>query len=87
MTPCRTQRARSSMCVITDAFNKIVHLRVLLDKMAKMVAMCIWEDWIFLFSMPVQIYTDQGLEFCNTVLKQFCDTMGINHSMTMPYHP
>jgi transposase InsO family protein len=64
-----------------------MHLRVQPDKMAKMVATCIWEDWIFLFDMLVQIYIDQGLEFCNMVLKQFCNAMGINRFMMTPYHP
>jgi transposase InsO family protein len=49
--------------------------------------MCIREDWIFLFGGPAQIYMDQGLEFCNTVVKQLCDAIGINHSMMTPYHP
>jgi hypothetical protein len=69
------------------AFTKIMHLKILANKMAITVATCIWEDWIFLFGMPMQIYTDQRLEFCNTVLKQLCDAKGINCSTTMPYHP
>jgi transposase InsO family protein len=79
--------AKWYVCVMTDAFTKIVCLRVLLDKMAKTIATCIWEDWIFLIGMPAQIYMDQRLEFCNTVLRQLCDDMEINHFITMPYHP
>jgi transposase InsO family protein len=74
------------VCVITDALTKLVCLRVLLDKMAKTIAACIWEDQIFLYGVLAQIYMEQGLEFSNMALKQLCNSIRINHSITMPYH-
>jgi hypothetical protein len=59
--------AKWYVCIMTDAFMKIVHLKVLADKMAQMVTTCIRQDWCFLYGMPKSIYTDQQIKVWSSV--------------------
>jgi transposase InsO family protein len=79
--------AKRYMCVMTDTFTEIVRLKVLMDQTVQTVATCIRKDWCFLYGMPKSIYTDQGFEFCNSILRLLCQALGINCSTTTPYHP
>ena len=75
------------VCVMTDAYTKIVELAPIADKSAETVAKTIFERWICRYSCMIQVITDNGLEFCNQVLDTLCDLLGIKHKRTSSYHP
>ncbi len=73
--------------VMTDAFTKLVALAVVPDKSAPQVANAIWNRWIAYYGTPKEIVSDQGLEFAAKLTTEIWRKMGIDHSMTTPYHP
>jgi transposase InsO family protein len=75
------------VCVMTDAYTKIVELAPIPDKSAETVAKCIFEKWICRYAVMIQLVTDNGLEFCNKVLDTLCELLGIKHKRTSSYHP
>ena len=75
------------VCVMTDAFTKIVRLSVLTSKSAEEVANSILQNWIYIYGVPKEIITDQGKEFNNSFAKTLWTGLGINHHTTTPYHP
>jgi len=81
------EKDKRYVCVITDAFTKIVRLTVLATKTAQEVTKAILNDWVFIFGVPKEIITDQGLEFNNRLAFEIWEGLGINHHTTTPYHP
>jgi len=75
------------VCVITDAFSKLVKLEVITSKDAETVAEAIVKGWIFVHGVPKQIITDQGREFVNKFQRQLWSMLGVNHNTTSAYHP
>ncbi len=73
--------------VMTDAFTKYTELAALEDKSATTVARAFLERWIFRFSSPRTVVTDQGKEFCNKILEEVCKLWGIEKKRTSPFHP
>jgi hypothetical protein len=43
--------------------------------------------YISLFGPPKELLSDQGKEFCNSVVSQLNRSCGIEHQTTTPYHP
>ena len=72
---------------ISDAFSKYAVLVPIPNKEAGTVARAFFEKWICVFGEPKQIVTDQGLEFCNSILKNLCNLFGIEKSRTSGYYP
>ena len=70
----------------TDAFTKMARVSAIGDKSAPTVAQAILEI-MYTFGVPRQIHSDQGLEFCNQLMKVICDKLNINRTATTPYHP
>ena len=73
--------------VVTDAFSKLANLFLLPDKSAVTVAETLLNKYLMVFGIPDRIVSDQGLEFCNEFQRIIWDGLGINHSVTTPYHP
>ena len=87
--PMRTTSASGNrlVMVVTDAYTKLAILVAIPDKSAETVAKAFFEKYICIFSVPLQIVTDRGKEFCNQVLDDLCDLLGIKHKRTTAYHP
>jgi transposase InsO family protein/ribonuclease HI len=75
------------VAVMTDAFTKLVALRVIDDKKATTVAKAILDGWCYVYGIPHRIHTDQGLEFNNDLARALWTSLQIEHSTTTPYHP
>ena len=73
--------------VATDAFTKMVALRVIDDKSANTVATGILESWCYVYGVPKSIISDQGLEFTNELARCLWSALQIKHTTTTPYHP
>jgi transposase InsO family protein len=73
--------------VMTDAFTKYVELAALPDKTAVSVAEALMSFWFTRYTVPKEILSDNGREFCNELMKELCSVLGILHKTTSPYHP
>ena len=73
--------------VMTDSFTKITRLQAITEKSAEAVGDAILQQWISIFGAPRVLVTDQGLEFCNEVVKHLWKELGVRHLTTTPYHP
>ena len=87
MTDLRSDEGYKNILVITDAFTKYAVVVPMKDKTAKAVADAIFENWICRFSCPQQIVSDRGLEFVNNTLKELCQLLRIDRTMTSAFHP
>jgi hypothetical protein len=85
--PAKTQSGdKKFVCVITDAFTKIVHLTVLKDKSAESVADAVFH-YVCTYGCPANLVSDNGKEFCNHVVRLMWDKLGIEHTHTSLWHP
>jgi transposase InsO family protein len=75
------------VCVMTDAFTKIVRLASIASKEASVIAQTILKEWIYVFGVPQVIVSDGGLEFCNKLNNEMFKVLKMNHVTTSPYHP
>jgi hypothetical protein len=73
--------------VMTDAYTKVVELDAIPNKSAETVARSFFEKWICRYSVPCQLISDNGKEYCNQVMDCLCDLLGIKHKTTTAYHP
>ena len=73
--------------VMTDAFSKYAELVAIDNKTAPNVARFLFERWVCRFGTPLEITSDNGLEFCNGVTKELFKLLQIKHTHTTPYHP
>jgi hypothetical protein len=85
--PLKSDTDNKYILAITDAFTKVAALVALPDKEAPTVAEAILYRWVYRFSVPLHIVSDQGKEFCNKVLDELCELLGSRRSTTAPYHP
>jgi transposase InsO family protein len=85
--PLKSNTANKYILAITDAFTKIAILAPLPDKEAGTVAKALLHKWVYRFSAPSQIHSDQGKEFCNKVLQELLQLLGTSHTTTTAYHP
>jgi len=79
--------SKKMICVMTDAFTKIVRLAVVQSKTAEEIARTIVTSWIAIYGVPKVIVTDQGKEFCNDFQRALWNSLGVDHKTTTPYHP
>ena len=86
--PLKTSQAgRKYICVMTDAFSKIVELAATEDKEAETIARVFFERWLCRYTAPKYLVSDRGREFCNTVLDLVCELWGVERLRTTAYHP
>ena len=74
------------MCV-TDAFSKYVELVALPNKEAETVAASLFSKWLCRHGLPNEIVSDNGKEFCNSVVDKMLLLMNVKKTNTSPYHP
>ena len=84
---CRSASGKKYILVIPDAFSKHTELAVIPDESANTVTRSFFECWICRHSVPRLIVSDRSKEFLNSVVKNLCDYMGIDHRATSSYHP
>ena len=51
------------------------------------MAEAILHHWVYRFSPPKQLHSDQGREFCNQVVEHLLQLLGTKHTTTSAYHP
>ena len=81
------ERRTRYVMVMTDAFSKWTQLALLPNKEARTVAQALRDKWCMIYGVPGVIVSDQGLEFCNQIMTDLCEILGIDKRRTTPYHP
>lgn len=71
----------------TDAFSKYAEIVPIKNKTAEVVAEAFWSRWICRFGVPIQLISDRGLEFCNSIINRLSTRLGIDKRMTSGFHP
>ncbi len=80
-------RNKKYILTITDAFTKYVELVALPNKEAPTVCEAIFNRWICRYSVPIEIVTDQGGEFCNELSAELYKLLQTSHLHTSSRHP
>ena len=80
-------RGKRYILTITDAFTKYVELVSLPNKEAPTVCEAIFNRWICRYSVPLEIVTDQGGEFCNDLSAELYKLLQLTHLHTSSRHP
>ena len=72
---------------MTDAFSKVVEITAIPDKKAQTVAKAFFEKWICRYSVPIQVNSDQGKEFCNELMEDLSKLLGFKRKQGTAFHP
>ena len=73
--------------VVTDHFSQFVQAYKVKDKRAITIAKCLYDNYFRHYGFPGYLLSDQGTEFCNTILNEMCIYLNIKKLHTLPYHP
>ena len=77
----------TNILVITDHFTKFAMAIPTRNQTAKTTAEAFYNNFILHYGIPAKIHTDQGANFESQLIKELCDTLGIEKSRTSAYHP
>ena len=70
-----------------DNFSRYVNATPIQNKEAATVAEALMKTWIGPFGCPIQIHSDQGREFVNSLWTELCSRLEIRKTTTPPYNP
>lgn len=76
----------TQIVVLVDNFSKFVTIGALPDRTSATLAWWLYEHVICLYGKPLMIKSDGGSEF-KGLFKELCESLGIRHHTTLPYHP
>ena len=76
-----------NISVITDHFTKFAMAIPTKNQTAITTTETFHNNFILHYDIPAKIYTDQGANFENQLIKELGDTLGIEKSRTSAYHP
>jgi len=57
------------------------------NKESQTVALALFERWFCRYGIPLEVFTDQGKEFCGELTKDLFRLMNVVHTTTSAYHP
>ena len=84
--PLQSPTGKKWILVMVDHFSKLVEFAAIKDKTADSVADALFSNWFNRYGMPVQIVTDQGSEFKNSLLDSIYKTCGIERRLASVQH-
>ena len=73
--------------VVTDHFSRFVQAYKMKDKRAITITKCLYYNYFRHYGFPRHLLSDQGTEFCNTILNKMCIYLNIKKLRMSPYHP
>ena len=73
--------------VVTDHFSRFVQAYKVKDKRAVTIAKCLYDNYFRHYGFPWRLLSDQGTEFCNTVLKEMWIYLNIKKLSYVPIPP
>jgi len=72
---------------VVDAYSKYAFAIPISGKKAKFVASALVSQVIADKGPMRRLHSDQGREFCNSIISEMCDLFGIEKTRTTAYHP
>ena len=81
-----TSEGYVGLCVITEALTKYPYAVPIKTKSAMEISRQFFK-YITIFGPPKEIITDQGKEFCNSLMDELSKLVGVEHRVTSSYHP
>ncbi|HEY0770272.1 MAG TPA: DDE-type integrase/transposase/recombinase, partial [Sphingobacteriaceae bacterium] len=82
-----SNRGNRYLLTVIDGFSKYSFAIPLKNKTAKAVASKLFKHVFSQFGYPKRLHSDNGTEFCNSVLKELCEYLDIKKTHTTVYHP
>ena len=75
------------LLTIRDRNTGFSRLIPLLNKNSSSVVRAFKSSWVEIFGIPETVVTDNGGEFVSSEFDSTCESLGIRHIRTTPYHP
>ena len=72
--------------VITEHFTRFAQAIPTRNMTTKTTAEALFNNFIIYYGIPIRIHSDQGANFENQIIKEFCQKAGIKKSRTTSYH-
>ena len=82
-----SDRGHKYVLTVIDGFSKYAFAIPIKNKTAVIVASKLYKHVFSKFGYPEKLHSDNGLEFCNAVLKELCNLLKIEKTSTTAYHP
>ena len=73
--------------VCTEYLTKWVEAKAIPNKRATTVGRFLVDNVVFRYGIFTKLISDQGTEFCNTVVGEVLSILGIQHAVSSAYHP
>lgn len=84
---CETKDGYKYILSIQDMLTKFLTLIPLKDQSSESIIDGLFEQFIYIFSSPKHILTDQGADFVSELMTSFETFFQINHIKTTAFHP
>ena len=85
--PLLSTDGKKYILTATDAFTKYCCAWPIDNKSAETVAFTLFNNYFCKYGCPIEIMSDQGLEFCNKLSDELCKLLQIKHNTTTAYRP
>ena len=73
--------------VMTDCFTKYVEIYALPNPEAKTVAQMLTREFFSRYGVPLELHSDQGIQFESKLFQEICELLGIHKTRTTPFRP
>ena len=73
--------------VIVDHFSRYIQAYKVADKRAITIVKCLYNNYFRHFGFPRRLLSNQGKEFCNSILAKLYYYLNVKKVRTTPYHP
>ncbi|KAK3083233.1 hypothetical protein FSP39_017411 [Pinctada imbricata] len=83
----RSEKGNRYVMVVGDYFTKWLEAYPIPDQEAATVAQILFEKFISVFGVPLQLHTDQGKNFDGILFGKLCSLLGIEKTRTTPMRP
>ncbi|XP_057187744.1 retrovirus-related Pol polyprotein from transposon 412 [Triplophysa rosa] len=80
-------RNTENVLVITDHYTRYAQAFPTRDQKTSSVAKVLLEKYFVHYGLPMRMHSDQGRDFESRLVKEVLNTLGVEKSRTMPYHP
>ena len=74
------------MLLIGDNVSKVIQAAPLKDQTAPVIVDAFVKNWVYLHGIPSYLLTDQGSNVDGTLMKEICNSLGIEKHRSSAYH-
>lgn len=83
----RSNSGNKYVLVVTDYFTRFAEAYAIPDLNTTTVADKLMVEFICRYGLPLQIHTDQGVQFTSELFVELCKRLHIDKTRNSPYHP